>query len=86
MPKAPETFEIVLTADELKSAREKADALGVDLSADAGTLPVKSGVQLRYAVQAQADGSFVVTFAVLKKPWIASLGMIGSYVKNLIGV
>lgn len=80
------TFQVSLTASQLQAALQSAKQQGVELSQASGVLPETSGVQLSYSVQYGGDGGALITFMVMKKPWIAGVGMIQGRVRQMLGV
>lgn len=79
-------FEIVLNAQQYAALSQQAKALGMDGAE--GTLPEEEGVVLGYKVTPVAGDppSAIVTFTVLKKPFLAPVGMIRDAVKQKLGL
>lgn len=65
----------------------KAQEAGLDPYNAEGTLPETHGVELSYKLDNLTNtGVVTVTFTVLKRPHLISVGMIQGHVKSLLGV
>lgn len=82
---APATFLISTSPAQLDALVTKYLGAGKTF-ADAGTLPETQGVVLGYSIDRVSAATAVVTFTVIKKPWIASVGMIENALKQQMGL
>lgn len=82
----PASFTVTLTPEEFNTLAGKLKAQGYGPEAlESGTLPETSGVILSYVVEPQ-DSGVAVTFTIQKKPMLATVGLIQSRVKALLGL
>ncbi len=81
---APATFQIALTPAQFDALAIKHLGEGVTF-AGSGILPEQRGVQLGYSIN-RSEASVKITFTVIKKPWIATVGMIENELKKMMGL
>ena len=83
---APQTFTLAFTAAQFAAAAEQAKQNGLALTGAQGILPKQRGVQLGYSVNQAQDGSAVVTFTVISKPALFSVGVIKATLKQMLNL
>jgi hypothetical protein len=86
-----QTFTIALNADQFEAMAAKLKAMGFGPEQmESGTLPESRGVVLKYSVDVKGapwpPTMAVVTFTIVKKPFMATVGMIQNAVKNMMGI
>jgi hypothetical protein len=81
----PASFQIALTPSQLDALVTAHLGAGATYP-DSGTLPETKGVVLGYSINRASAVTAIVTFTVIKKPWIATVGMIESTVKQMVGM
>jgi hypothetical protein len=87
-----QTFTITLNAEQFNAMAAKLKSIGLDgpEALEKGTLPEAHGVVLSYVTDMQIPPwpptQVTVTFTIVKKPFIATVGMIQSAVKSMMGI
>lgn len=82
------TFAITLNGEQFNTLAAKLKSMGFGPDAlEKGTLPETRGVVLSYVVQASSSPvQAVVTFTVIKRPFLVTVGMIENAVKQEMGL
>ena len=85
------TFTITLTSDQCNDLAAKLKGMGFGPEAlEKGTLPEQQGCVLSYVTNVPSTpwppAQATVTFTIVKKPWVATVGMIENAVKKFIGI
>jgi hypothetical protein len=81
------TFKIALDQEQYAQVEARAKSSGFgDEALKEGLLPETDGVLLSYQVTTVAEGTAIITFTVMKKPALASLGMIQRGVMRAMGI